>query len=73
MIFPEENTDGATDGQWSSSLQNTYSQDCSFENSTYSVGDYVYVQPSEANLQPHIVSIEKLWKDEAGKQAFSFF
>ncbi|KAI5109113.1 polybromo 1, like isoform X1, partial [Silurus meridionalis] len=50
------------------SLQNTYSQDCSFENSTYSVGDYVYVQPSEANLQPHIVSIEKLWKDEAGEQ-----
>ncbi|XP_058259192.1 polybromo 1, like isoform X3 [Hemibagrus wyckioides] len=64
----EEKTEGATDGQWSSSLQNTYSQDCSFENSTYSVGDYVYVQPSEANLQPHIVSIEKLWKDEAGEQ-----
>ncbi|XP_060724128.1 polybromo 1, like isoform X2 [Tachysurus vachellii] len=64
----EEKAEGVTGGQWTSSLKNTYSQDCSFENSTYSVGDYVYVQPSEANLQPHIVSIEKLWKDEAGEQ-----
>uniref|UniRef100_A0A8C2A4Q9 Protein polybromo-1 n=1 Tax=Cyprinus carpio TaxID=7962 RepID=A0A8C2A4Q9_CYPCA len=46
----------------------SYSQDCNFENNTYSVGDCVYVQPSEANLQPHIVCIEKLWKDEAGEQ-----
>lgn len=65
IVFPEEEkAEGATDGQ---SLQTTYSQDCSFENSTYSVGDCVYLQPSEANLQPHIVSIEKLWKDEAGE------
>ncbi|XP_060775398.1 polybromo 1, like isoform X2 [Neoarius graeffei] len=64
----EEKAEGAPDGQWSSGLQNTYIQDCSFGNSTYSVGDCVYVQPSEANLQPHIVCIEKLWKDEAGEQ-----
>ncbi|KAF4079056.1 hypothetical protein AMELA_G00188770 [Ameiurus melas] len=64
----EEKTEGGTEGQWSSGLQNTYSQDCSFENSIYRVGDFVYVQPSEANLQPHIVSIEKLWKDKAGEQ-----
>ncbi|KAM9482460.1 polybromo 1, like isoform 1-T2 [Clarias gariepinus] len=64
----EEKTEGVTKEQWSSGLQNTYTQDCSFENSTYSVGDFVYVEPSEANLQPHIVSIEKLWKDEAGEQ-----
>lgn len=64
----EEKTEGGTEGQWSSGLQKTFSQDCSFENSIYSVGDFVYVQPSEANLQPHIVRIEKLWKDEAGEQ-----
>lgn len=64
----EEKTEGGTEGQWSSGLQKIFSQDCSFENSIYSVGDFVYVQPSEANLQPHIVRIEKLWKDEAGEQ-----
>ncbi|XP_063070852.1 polybromo 1, like isoform X3 [Engraulis encrasicolus] len=48
--------------------RSSYSQDCSFANSTYSVGDYVYVQPAEANLQPHIVCIDKLWQDEAGEK-----
>ncbi|KAK7819771.1 hypothetical protein U0070_012377, partial [Myodes glareolus] len=38
-----------------SGLHRTYSQDCSFKNSMYHVGDYVYVEPAEANLQPHIV------------------
>lgn len=33
----------------------------------YHVGDYVYVEPAEANLQPHIVCIERLWEDSAGK------
>ncbi|XP_055768338.1 protein polybromo-1-like isoform X4 [Salvelinus fontinalis] len=46
----------------------TYRQDCSFENSTYHVGDCVYVQPAEANLKPHIVCIERLWEDEAGEK-----
>ncbi|KAM9374598.1 protein polybromo-1 isoform 16-T16 [Phaethornis superciliosus] len=50
-----------------SSLHRTYSQDCSFKNSMYHVGDYVYVEPAEANLQPHIVCIERLWEDSAGK------
>lgn len=36
----------------------------------YHVGDYVYVEPAEANLQPHIVCIERLWEDSAGKDAF---
>ncbi|XP_051568786.1 protein polybromo-1-like isoform X3 [Myxocyprinus asiaticus] len=59
--LPEEDkVEGPVGSQWSS--------DCSFENNTYSVGDCVYVQPAEANLQPHIVCIEKLWKDEAGEQ-----
>uniref|UniRef100_A0A8C7TDM1 Protein polybromo-1 n=1 Tax=Oncorhynchus mykiss TaxID=8022 RepID=A0A8C7TDM1_ONCMY len=45
-----------------------YSQDCSFENSTYHVGDCVYVQLGEANRKPHIVCIERLWEDEAGEK-----
>ncbi|XP_062853504.1 polybromo 1, like [Trichomycterus rosablanca] len=60
----EENAEGATGGQWESDPENT----CSFENCTYSVGDYVYVQPTETKLQPHIICIEKLWKDKAGEQ-----
>ncbi|XP_034514340.1 protein polybromo-1 isoform X14 [Ailuropoda melanoleuca] len=51
-----------------SGLQRTYSQDCSFKNSMYHVGDYVYVEPAEASLQPHIVCIERLWEDSAGEK-----
>ncbi|KAI3370004.1 hypothetical protein L3Q82_024808, partial [Scortum barcoo] len=51
-----------------SETERRYSQDCSFENSTYHVGDFVYVEPSEANLKPHIVCIERLWEDEAGEK-----
>ncbi|NP_001392540.1 protein polybromo-1 isoform 73 [Homo sapiens] len=53
-----------------SGLHRTYSQDCSFKNSMYHVGDYVYVEPAEANLQPHIVCIERLWEDSAEKEVF---
>lgn len=28
----------------------------------------MYVEPAEANLQPHIVCIERLWEDSAGKE-----
>lgn len=44
-----------------------YKQDCSFQNHTYHVGEFVYVEPSEPNLKPHIVCIERLWEDEQGK------
>ncbi|KAM8931014.1 protein polybromo-1 isoform 1-T1 [Pelodytes ibericus] len=57
---------GGVSGQ--SGLHRTYSQDCSFKNSMYHVGDYVYVEPAEANLQPHIVCIERLWEDSAGEK-----
>lgn len=50
----------------SEETERVYSQDCSFKNSTYHVGDFVYVEPSEPNLKPHIVSIERLWENEAG-------
>ncbi|KAI1892708.1 hypothetical protein AGOR_G00136330 [Albula goreensis] len=63
-----EKSEEAVGGAWSSGLQRTYSQDCSFENSMYHVGDYVYVEPAESNLQPHIVCIERLWQDDAGEK-----
>ncbi|KAM3877589.1 polybromo 1, like isoform 3-T3 [Diretmus argenteus] len=67
----EENKEGEKAGDlpgeaWQSGTDRRYSQDCSFENSTYHVGDCVYVQPAEANLKPHIVCIERLWEDDAG-------
>lgn len=57
----------------SEETERVYSQDCSFKNSTYHVGDFVYVEPSEPNLKPHIVSIERLWENEAGKALITFF
>ncbi|XP_047439061.1 polybromo 1, like isoform X4 [Mugil cephalus] len=56
------------DWQSESESERVYVQDCSFENVTYHVGDFVYVEPSEAKLQPHIVCIERLWEDEAGEK-----
>uniref|UniRef100_A0A1A8K480 Protein polybromo-1 n=1 Tax=Nothobranchius kuhntae TaxID=321403 RepID=A0A1A8K480_NOTKU len=49
-------------------VQRTYSQDCSFKDSMYHVGDYVYVEPAEPNLQPHIIYIERLWQDDTGEK-----
>ncbi|XP_035517884.1 polybromo 1, like isoform X2 [Morone saxatilis] len=54
--------------QSESETERVYSQDCSFENRTYHVGDFVYVEPSEPKLKPHIVCIERLWEDEAGEK-----
>lgn len=66
--FPEaEKREDSVGGSWQSSLQRTYSQDCSFKDSMYHVGDYVYVEPAEPNLQPHIIYIERLWQDDTGQ------
>lgn len=66
--FPEaEKGDDTVGGVWQSSLQRTYSQDCSFKDNMYHVGDYVYVEPAETKLQPHIICIERLWQDDAGQ------
>uniref|UniRef100_A0A673YIA5 Bromo domain-containing protein n=1 Tax=Salmo trutta TaxID=8032 RepID=A0A673YIA5_SALTR len=59
-----EKSEDPAGGAWQSGLQGTYSQDCSFKDSMYHVGDYVYVEPAEPNLQPHIVCIERLWQDD---------
>ncbi|XP_033612810.1 protein polybromo-1 isoform X18 [Fukomys damarensis] len=63
-----EKTEDSSGAATLSGLHRTYSQDCSFKNSMYHVGDYVYVEPAEANLQPHIVCIERLWEDSAGEK-----
>lgn len=61
-----EKRDESVGGSWQCNLQRTYSQDCSFKDSMYHVGDYVYVEPAEPNLQPHIIYIERLWQDDTG-------
>uniref|UniRef100_A0A8C4NV17 Protein polybromo-1 n=1 Tax=Dicentrarchus labrax TaxID=13489 RepID=A0A8C4NV17_DICLA len=63
-----EKREDSAGGSWQSSLQRTYSQDCSFKDSMYHVGDYVYVEPAEPNLQPHIIYIERLWQDDTGEK-----
>uniref|UniRef100_A0A6Q2YS67 Protein polybromo-1 n=1 Tax=Esox lucius TaxID=8010 RepID=A0A6Q2YS67_ESOLU len=63
-----EKSEDPAGGSWPSGLQRTYSQDCRFKDSMYHVGDYVYVEPAEPNLQPHIVCIERLWQDDAGEK-----
>ncbi|KAM6981029.1 protein polybromo-1-like [Aplochiton taeniatus] len=64
-----EKSEDPVGGAWQSGgSQRTYSQDCSFKDSMYHVGDYVYVEPAEPNLQPHIVCIERLWQDHAGEK-----
>ncbi|XP_077581502.1 polybromo 1, like isoform X2 [Stigmatopora nigra] len=45
-----------------------YQQQCMFDHTTYQVGEYVYVQPSESNLKPHIILIERLWEDDKGEK-----
>ncbi|XP_061779568.1 protein polybromo-1-like [Nerophis lumbriciformis] len=45
-----------------------YQQECTLENTTYRVGEFVYVQPSQSNLKPHIVCIERLWEDDADEK-----
>uniref|UniRef100_A0A8C2XCN4 Protein polybromo-1 n=1 Tax=Cyclopterus lumpus TaxID=8103 RepID=A0A8C2XCN4_CYCLU len=63
-----EKREDSVGGSWQSSMQRTYSQDCSFKDSMYHVGDYVYVEPAEPNLQPHIIYIERLWQDDTGEK-----
>uniref|UniRef100_A0A3Q2SWH9 Protein polybromo-1 n=1 Tax=Fundulus heteroclitus TaxID=8078 RepID=A0A3Q2SWH9_FUNHE len=61
-----EKREDTAGGSWQ--VQRTYSQDCSFKDSMYHVGDYVYVEPAEPNLQPHIIYIERLWEDATGEK-----
>uniref|UniRef100_A0A673AHG5 Protein polybromo-1 n=1 Tax=Sphaeramia orbicularis TaxID=375764 RepID=A0A673AHG5_9TELE len=62
----EEEEEGEEEKLWQLETERVYIQECTFEDRTYHVGDFVYVEPSEPNLKPHIVCIERLWEDEAG-------
>ena len=73
MWLPEEGEKAEDPAGGGAGPERMYSQDCSFENSTYHVGDCVYVQLGEANRKPHIVCIERLWEDEAGNQHDTHF
>lgn len=68
LQFKEEKPENHPEGSWQedSETERVYIQEFSFENNTYRVGDFVYVEPSEPNLKPHIVCIERLWEDKAG-------
>lgn len=44
------------------------SESVSYREQTYHVGDFVYIEPREKGLEPHIIHIEKLWKDDQGEQ-----
>lgn len=39
-----------------------------FRGQTYYVGDFVYIEPREKGMDPHIMHIEKLWRDTQGEQ-----
>ncbi|XP_054712195.1 LOW QUALITY PROTEIN: protein polybromo-1-like [Uloborus diversus] len=39
-----------------------------FQNQTYNVGDFVYIEPREKGMEPHIMHVEKLWRDNQGEQ-----
>ena len=37
-----------------------------FNDIQFKIGDYVYVEPKEKNLEPHIIHIQRIYKDENG-------
>ncbi|KAG8184625.1 hypothetical protein JTE90_022674 [Oedothorax gibbosus] len=44
------------------------SDSAAFQNETYYVGDFVYIEPREKGMDPHIMHVEKLWRDTQGEQ-----
>src|SRR5205814_1190439 len=38
-----------------------------FKDLNIKIGDFVYIEPREKNVEPHIIHIEKLNKDESGE------
>ncbi|XP_067123626.1 protein polybromo-1 isoform X3 [Centruroides vittatus] len=39
-----------------------------FKGMTYYIGDFVYIEPREKGMEPHIMHIEKLWRDNQSEQ-----
>ncbi|GFQ66100.1 protein polybromo-1 [Trichonephila clavata] len=44
------------------------SDSATFQTETYYVGDFVYIEPREKGMEPHIMHVEKLWRDNLGEQ-----
>uniref|UniRef100_T1J6Q3 Polybromo-1 n=1 Tax=Strigamia maritima TaxID=126957 RepID=T1J6Q3_STRMM len=44
------------------------SESVSFGEQVYRLGEFVYIEPREKGLEPHVIHIDKLWKDEQGEQ-----
>uniref|UniRef100_A0A673MSP4 Protein polybromo-1-like n=1 Tax=Sinocyclocheilus rhinocerous TaxID=307959 RepID=A0A673MSP4_9TELE len=62
--LPEEDkAEGAAGSQWLSGPQSSYSQDCNFENNTYSVGDCVYVHAESSTISKWDQSLKAQRKD----------
>lgn len=40
----------------------------SFNQQLYRVGDFVYLEPKERGLDPHIIHIERLWTNQENQQ-----
>lgn len=49
---------------------NYIGQELSFNQETYHVGDMVYVEATERNMENHVYLIEKLWTANDGQQMF---
>uniref|UniRef100_H2L6B3 Bromo domain-containing protein n=1 Tax=Oryzias latipes TaxID=8090 RepID=H2L6B3_ORYLA len=62
----EEEQEKNKGNPWKPNSLLKYVKECSFDNITYSVGEFVYVEPSEVYFKPHIVCIDRLWEDSAG-------
>lgn len=40
----------------------------SFNQQLYRVGEFVYLEPKERGLEPHIILIERLWRNQDNEQ-----
>ncbi|XP_078668227.1 protein polybromo-1-like isoform X1 [Branchiostoma floridae x Branchiostoma belcheri] len=49
-------------------MQRKYSEDVSWEDQSFRVGDFVYIENQDKSQPPHIVCIEKLFQDDQGDQ-----
>ncbi|XP_076447907.1 protein polybromo-1-like isoform X4 [Babylonia areolata] len=51
---------------WKPSQDEPSENEIVYKDQTYMVGDFVYIEPRELNLDPHIMMIEKFNTDESG-------
>ncbi|KAF4526534.1 hypothetical protein B566_EDAN005901 [Ephemera danica] len=46
----------------------TQGEEMSFNQQLYRVGDFVYLEPKERGMEPHIIHIERLWTNQDNQQ-----